>query len=85
MIECGGFRRAPFDLIDLIGHDVNFAVTQSVFDAYHLDPRYRPSPMQKELVDAVWLGHEPAADSTIISHPQADQSRGPQQKSFHRF
>ncbi|ABL68313.1 3-hydroxyacyl-CoA dehydrogenase PaaH [Paracoccus denitrificans] len=56
--EAGGFRMGPFELMDLIGHDVNFAVTRSVFDAYFGDPRYRPSLIQQELVAAGWLGRK---------------------------
>ena len=56
--EAGGFRMGPFELMDLIGHDVNFAVTKSVFDAYFSDPRYRPSLTQQELVAAGWLGRK---------------------------
>lgn len=56
--DAGGFRMGPFELMDLIGHDVNFAVTKSVFDAYFSDPRYRPSLIQQELVQAGWLGRK---------------------------
>lgn len=56
--EAGGFRMGPFELMDLIGHDVNFAVTKSVFDACFSDPRYRPSLIQQELVSAGWLGRK---------------------------
>ncbi|WP_394836312.1 3-hydroxyacyl-CoA dehydrogenase PaaC [Pendulispora rubella] len=58
MRECGGFRMGPFELMDLIGHDVNFAVTQSVFRGYFNDPRFTPSVIQRELVDAGWLGRK---------------------------
>lgn len=58
MREAGGFRMGPFELMDLIGHDVNFAVTHSVFDAYYGDPRFRPSLTQQELVAAGWLGRK---------------------------
>jgi len=58
LTEAGGFRMGPFALMDLIGHDVNYAVTCSVFDAYYQDPRYRPSLLQKDLVDADWLGRK---------------------------
>ena len=44
MRDCGGFRMGPFELMDLIGHDVNFSVTQSVFAAYYGDPRFPGSP-----------------------------------------
>ena len=47
MREAGGFRMGPFELMDLIGLDVNFAVTQSVWDAYFHDPRYAPSVLQQ--------------------------------------
>ena len=56
--ETGGFRMGPFELMDLIGLDVNYAVTRSVFDAYYQDPRYRPSLRQRELVDAGLLGRK---------------------------
>lgn len=58
MREAGGFRMGPFELTDLIGHDVNFAVTQSVFRAYHNDPRFTPSLIQQELVSAGRLGRK---------------------------
>jgi 3-hydroxybutyryl-CoA dehydrogenase len=58
MREAGGFRMGPFELMDLIGHDVNFAVTRSVFDAYFGDPRFTPSLIQQELVDAGRLGRK---------------------------
>lgn len=48
----------PCELMDLIGHDVNFAVTRSVYQAFFDDPRYKPSLMQKDLVDAGWLGRK---------------------------
>lgn len=53
-----GFRMGPFELMDLIGHDVNFAVTNSVHAAYFGDPRYAPSVIQRELVEAGWLGRK---------------------------
>jgi 3-hydroxybutyryl-CoA dehydrogenase len=56
--ECGGFRMGAFELMDMIGHDVNYAVTNSVYDAFHQDPRFKPSLLQKELVDAGWLGRK---------------------------
>ena len=58
MRESGGFRMGPFELMDLIGHDVNFAVTQSVFEAYYNDPRFTPSIIQKELLNAGYLGRK---------------------------
>ncbi len=58
MREAGGFRMGPFELMDLIGHDVNFAVTCSVFAAYFNDQRFTPSLMQQELVNAGYLGRK---------------------------
>jgi 3-hydroxybutyryl-CoA dehydrogenase len=58
MREIGGFRMGPFELMDLIGNDVNFAVTTSVFEGFFYDPRYRPSLMQRRLVDAGLLGRK---------------------------
>ncbi|SHN27176.1 3-hydroxyacyl-CoA dehydrogenase [Duganella sacchari] len=56
--EAGGFRMGPFELMDLIGHDVNFSVTQSVFNAYFQDPRFTPSVLQQEMVNAGFLGRK---------------------------
>ena len=58
MREAGGFRMGPFELMDLIGHDVNLAVTKSVWDAYFHDPRFTPSVLQQELVAAGFLGRK---------------------------
>jgi 3-hydroxybutyryl-CoA dehydrogenase len=53
-----GFRMGPCELMDLIGHDTNFAVTNSVYEANFFDKRYVPSLVQRELVDAGWLGRK---------------------------
>ena len=53
-----GFRMGPFELMDLIGHDVNYAVTSTVHAAFFGDPRYRPSHTQRQLVAANWLGRK---------------------------
>lgn len=53
-----GFRMGPFELLDLIGLDVNLAVTKSVYDAYFQDPKYRPHPLQQRLVDSGRLGRK---------------------------
>jgi 3-hydroxybutyryl-CoA dehydrogenase len=52
----GGFRMGPFALMDFIGHDVNYAVTESVWRNTYFDPRYKPSVTQKRLVEAGFLG-----------------------------
>lgn len=53
-----GFRMGPFELMDLIGHDVNYAVTSTVHAAFYGDSRYRPSHTQRQLVAANWLGRK---------------------------
>jgi 3-hydroxybutyryl-CoA dehydrogenase len=58
MREFGGFRMGPFELMDLIGNDINYAVTRSVFEAFSYDPRYRTSLIQKRLVDARLFGRK---------------------------
>lgn len=56
--EKGGFKMGPFELTDFIGHDVNYAVTESVWSAFYFDPRFRPSISQKRLVEANFLGRK---------------------------
>lgn len=58
MRELGNFRMGPFELMDFIGNDVNYAVTKSVFEAFFYDPRYRPSITQRRLVEAGFLGRK---------------------------
>lgn len=53
-----GFRMGPFELMDFIGNDVNYAVTESVFTAFYFDPRYKPSFTQKRLTEAGYLGRK---------------------------
>jgi len=58
MREAGGFRMGPFELMDMIGLDINFAVTNSVWRAFFNDPRFTPSLIQQEYVAAGWLGRK---------------------------
>jgi len=58
MKEAGGFPMGPFELMDLIGNDVNFAATESLYHAFFQDPRFRPSPIQQKLVLAGNLGRK---------------------------
>jgi 3-hydroxybutyryl-CoA dehydrogenase len=58
MREAGGFRMGPFELMDLIGNDVNFAVTKSVWEACFHDARFTPSVLQQEMVAAGFLGRK---------------------------
>ena len=54
----GGFKMGPFELMDLIGIDVNYAVTKSVYDQFFQEPRFRPHPIQKQMVEAGMLGRK---------------------------
>lgn len=56
MKEIGGFRMGPFELMDLIGNDVNYSVTETVFKEFYYDPRFKPSFTQKRLVEAGRFG-----------------------------
>jgi 3-hydroxybutyryl-CoA dehydrogenase len=58
LVKSAGFRMGPFELIDLIGCDINFAVNQSVYDAYFQDPKYRPHPIQRRMVESGRLGRK---------------------------
>lgn len=58
MTTIGGFRMGPFELTDYIGHDVNYVVTETVFQSFFYDPRYKPSFSQKRLLEAGWLGRK---------------------------
>lgn len=54
----GGFRMGPFQLMDLIGLDINYAASQSVYQAYYHEPRYRPSLLQQRMVESGRLGRK---------------------------
>ncbi len=54
----GGFRMGPFELMDFIGNDINYTVTDTVFQSFYYDSRYKPSFTQKRLVDAHYLGRK---------------------------
>lgn len=56
MTELAGFRMGPFALMDLIGHDVNYTVTETVWTQFYFSPRFRPNLSQKRLLEAGWLG-----------------------------
>ncbi len=60
-VKLAGFRMGPFELMDLIGIDVNFAVTQSVYAAFFGDPRYRPHPIQQRMVESGQIGRKKGA------------------------
>jgi 3-hydroxybutyryl-CoA dehydrogenase len=58
LLRSVGFRMGPFELIDLVGCDVNLAVTKSVYEANFQDPKYRPHPLQQRMVDSGRLGRK---------------------------
>lgn len=58
MKEAGNFRMGPFELMDLIGNDVNFAATESLYRSFFEDPRFRPSPIQQRMVMGGNLGRK---------------------------
>lgn len=58
MRTVGGFRMGPFELMDFIGNDINYTVTETVFRSFYFDPRYKPSFTQKRLVNANYLGRK---------------------------
>ncbi len=82
MRELGGFRMGPFELMDFIGNDVNFAVTSSVFEAMFYDPRYRPALTQRRLVEAGLLGRKSKRgyydyrDGAVAPEPTKDEAMG---------
>ncbi|MBK8966516.1 MAG: 3-hydroxyacyl-CoA dehydrogenase NAD-binding domain-containing protein [Saprospiraceae bacterium] len=82
MRALGGFRMGPFELMDFIGNDVNYAVTESVFQAFYYDPRYKPAFTQKRLVDARFLGrktgrgHYDYREGAVPPEPVKDEKQG---------
>lgn len=82
MTQLGGFKMGPFTLMDFIGHDVNYTVTETVFKAFYFDPRYKPSFRQKRLVEAGYLGKKAGRgfynyeEGAPIPTPSEDPSQG---------
>lgn len=58
MKTMGGFKMGPFELMDFIGNDVNYTVTETVFTAFYYDPRYKPAFTQKRFAEAGYLGRK---------------------------
>lgn len=58
MTTLGGFKMGPFTLMDFIGNDINYIVTETVFKAFYYDPRYKPAFTQKRLMEAGYLGRK---------------------------
>ena len=82
MKTIGGFKMGPFELMDFIGNDVNYAVTQSVFEAMYFDPRYTPALTQRRLVESGWLGRKSKRgyydyrDGAVMPTPSEDAALG---------
>jgi len=82
MKEIGKFRMGPFELMDFIGNDVNYKVTESVFEAFYYDPRYRPSFTQKRHSEAGWYGRKSGrgyydyAEGAVPAEPNKDRELG---------
>lgn len=82
MKELGGFRMGPFELMDYIGHDVNYVVTETVWQSFFFDPRYQPSFSQKRLLEAGWLGRKSGrgfynyAEGAAQPQPEKDEKVG---------
>jgi len=58
VVKAAGFKMGPFELLDLIGLDVNLAVTKSIYETYFHEPRFQPHPLQQRMVDAGLLGRK---------------------------
>ena len=82
MTHFGGFRMGPFTLMDYIGNDVNYAVTESVFAAFYYDPRYKPSLTQKRHSEAGFYGRKSGrgyynyAEGVNLPEPNQDETLG---------
>lgn len=82
MRAVGGFRMGPFELMDFIGNDVNYAVTRLVFEAFFYDARYRPSLTQRRLVEAGYLGRKNGRgyydyrSGAVVPEPRQDRALG---------
>jgi len=84
MTSIGGFRMGPFTLMDYIGNDVNYTVTETVFTAFYFDPRYKPSFTQKRYSEAGYLGRKSSRgyydynDGAVNPEPNENNELGQQ-------
>lgn len=79
-MKCAGFRMGPFELMDLIGNDINFTVTKTVWEAFFFDQRYKPSFTQQRQVESGRLGRKSGrgyyryADGAMPSFPVVEEA-----------
>ncbi len=84
MTTIGGFRMGPFTLMDYIGNDINYTVTETVFQAFYYDPRFKPSFTQKRHMEAGFLGRKTNrgyydyAEGSDLPKPTEDMALGKQ-------
>jgi 3-hydroxybutyryl-CoA dehydrogenase len=84
MKEIGGFKMGPFELMDLIGHDVNYIVTETVWKEFYFDPKFKPALSQKRLLEAGFLGRKSGrgfynyASGAVSPEPLKDENLGQQ-------
>ena len=91
MKEIGNFRMGPFELMDFIGNDINYAVSETVWQQMFFDARYKPSITQKRLVEAKWLGRKTGrgyyyyAEGKIVSDDKIETNKQTQLYIFNRI
>ncbi|MGV3611999.1 MAG: 3-hydroxyacyl-CoA dehydrogenase NAD-binding domain-containing protein [Fluviicola sp.] len=84
MTELAGFRMGPFTLMDYIGNDINYTVTETVFAAFYFDPRFKPSFTQKRHMEAGFLGRKTGrgyfdySEGVEMPAPKKDEKLGQQ-------
>ena len=89
MRELGGFKMGPFELMDFIGNDINFAATRSVFEGTYFDPRYKPFVTQQRLFEAGFFGRKSGrgyydySPGAKLPEPKQDRTLG--KKIFDRI
>jgi 3-hydroxybutyryl-CoA dehydrogenase len=89
MTQIGGFRMGPFTLMDYIGNDVNYTVTESVFASFYFDPRFKPSFTQKRHMEAGFYGRKSGrgfysySENTVLPKPSENMELG--HKIFNRI
>ena len=84
MKKFGGFKMGPFELMDMIGNDINFSVTETVFKEFYFDPRFKPSFIQKRLVEAKHFGRKSGkgfydySEDSVVPKPNENEKLGKQ-------